>query len=100
VVQHVHLSAVSGGEALRGLAVTALAYPLVAARGSHLFCLSLRGGEVHHQDPLCLKCGFTLQQRVLLNHNSGLLSGELASLWGCLLLGDGLSSMSLRLLSP
>jgi hypothetical protein len=35
-----------------------------------------------------------------LNHDNGLLAGELASLWRCLLLGGGLSSTGLRLLPP
>jgi hypothetical protein len=72
--------------------------PHVAGRGSHLLGLSLSGGEVHHQDPLCLKHGLTPWWHVQLNHGSGLLVSELASPWHYLLLGGGLPSVGLCLL--
>jgi hypothetical protein len=72
--------------------------PLTAGRRSHLFGPSLSGGEVHHQDPLCLKRGLVLWRHMWLNHGSGLLTGELALPWHRLLLGGGLPSTSLHLM--
>jgi hypothetical protein len=74
--------------------------PLTDSRGSHIIGLSLSGGEVHHQDPLCLEYGLVPQRCVRLNHGKDLLAGELASPWCCLLLGSGLPSMGLLLLPP
>jgi hypothetical protein len=59
---------------------------------------SLSGGKVHHQEPLHLVFGLMAWQRMQLNRDSGLLVGELASLWHCPLLDSGLSSAGLRLL--
>jgi hypothetical protein len=64
------------------------------------FCHSLSGGEVHHQDPLCLVCGLMPWWRVWLNRGSGLLAGKLDSPWHCPLLGGGLLSVGVRLLPP
>jgi hypothetical protein len=73
---------------------------LMARRGSHLLALSLSGGEVHHQDPLHLRCGLVSWWHTQFNHDSRFLTDELASSWRCLLLGYGLPSKGLRLLSP
>jgi hypothetical protein len=72
----------------------------MARRGSHLLALSLSGGEVHHQDPLHLRCGLVSWRHTQLNHDSRFLTDELASSWRCLLLGYGLPNKGLRLLSP
>jgi hypothetical protein len=72
--------------------------PLAAGSGSRLLGLSLSGGEVHHQDPLHLVCGLVPRWRLQLNCSSVSVGSELASLWRCLLLGDGLRSTSLCLL--
>jgi hypothetical protein len=55
----------------------------MAGGGSHLLSPRLSGGDVHHQDPLCLKHGLMLWPRMWLNRGSGLLAYELASPWRC-----------------
>jgi hypothetical protein len=81
----VHLVYPIGGERMwsaQGLGHSGLILaPLTAGRGSHPLGLSLSGGEVHHQEPLCLVCGLVPRQHVRLNHGSGLLVGEIGSAW-------------------
>jgi hypothetical protein len=72
--------------------------PLVAGKGSHLLGLSLSGGEVHDQGPLCLQCGLAQRRCVQLNHGSGLLTGKLASPLCYHLHGSGLLGTGLHLL--
>jgi hypothetical protein len=71
---------------------------LLAGWGSHFLCLSLGGGKIHHQDPLHLKCGLIPRRRMWLDRGGGMLTGELALSWHCLLLSCGMSSTSLDLL--
>jgi hypothetical protein len=74
--------------------------PLAAGKGRHLLSMSLSGGKVHHQDPLCLVRGLVLQWHMRLNRGSGMLAGELVSPWRYPLLDDGLPSAGLHLLPP
>jgi hypothetical protein len=48
-----------GGSAFRSMAIAvSVCPPLAIGGGSHSLCLILGGGEVQHQDPLCLEHGF------------------------------------------
>jgi hypothetical protein len=44
-----------------------------------LLGLGLSGSDIDHQDPLHLERRLMLRQRVWLNHDSGLLAGEVTS---------------------
>jgi hypothetical protein len=61
---------------------------------SHFLAPNSSGGEVHHQDPLCIECGL-----MRLGHGSSLLASELALLLHHLTLDVGLLSAGSRSLA-
>jgi hypothetical protein len=72
--------------------------PLAVGGGSFSLGLSSGGGEVRHQDPLCLERGLVPWWLVWLSRGGRLLVGKLASPLRCLMLGIGLLSAGSRLL--